>query len=229
MNLRIFDSAETLADAACDYVLRWIEGTSGRIAVALSGGSTPRLLYSRLGAEPARQRLATREIIWIAQDERFVPPDHPESNAGMIRESLFARGMAESHRFLRFPTEIGDPERVAERFEEQWRALDPGDIEIGLFGVGEDGHTASLFPGTPILEIDDRIAAAVYVERLDTWRLSLTLPVLRGAKQKVILAAGEGKKAIIERVREGEELPIVLVGSLEPDAWWFIDRAAYPE
>jgi 6-phosphogluconolactonase len=94
--------------------------------------------------------------------------------------------------------------------------------------MGDDGHTASLFPGTPVLEVEDRIAAEVYVPRLDTWRVTLTKPVLRAATLRLVLAAGAKKKPIIEAVRDGADYPIAQV-TREVETWWLIDREAAPE
>ncbi|HXH39901.1 MAG TPA: 6-phosphogluconolactonase, partial [Thermoanaerobaculia bacterium] len=97
-----------------------------------------------------------------------------------------------------------------------------------LLGMGDDGHTASLFPGTPVLEVEDRIAAEVYVPRLDTWRVTLTKPILRSATLRLVLASGAKKKPILEAVRDGADYPIAQV-TRAVETWWLIDRDAAPE
>jgi len=165
----------------------------------------------------------------VIVDERYVPLDHPESNAGMIEKTLFAGGMAPAHRFLRFRTELNDPAATARAFEDEWRALGIDTLDLVLLGVGDDGHTASLFPGTPVLQVEDRIAAEVFVPRLDTWRVTITRPVIRAAKSRLVLAAGASKKPILEQVRAGADYPIAQVTKGAGETWWLVDQAAAPD
>ena len=130
-------------------------------------------------------------------------------------------------RLLRFKTEIGDPARTAEEFEREWRDLGLDRLDIVLLGIGDDGHTASLFPGTDVLQVEDRIAAAVYVPRLNAWRVTLTKPVIRAAGLRIVLATGASKRPILQEVRAGAEYPIALV-TREVETWWFVDRDAAP-
>jgi 6-phosphogluconolactonase len=226
MNFRIFDSVADLVQAAArEIVRRAASRTSFRIA--LSGGATPEPLYALLGSAPLRDQLTPLEIDWIVGDERCVPIDNPASNAGMILRTLFAHGIPEKHHFLRFPTEEGDPERIAAGFERAWKERGIERLDLAIQGMGEDGHTASLFPGTSVLEVRDRIAAPVYVPRLDSWRVTLTLPVLEESGAIMVLAAGAGKRAVIEQLRAGwTNFPIARVTSAVEDTWWFTDRAA---
>jgi 6-phosphogluconolactonase len=230
MNFRIFDSVGDLVHAAALDVVRRAAAAGGSFRIALSGGSTPAPLYDLLGSSPLRDRLAPLEIDWIVGDERCVPTDDPESNAGMILRTLFARGVSERHRFLRFPTEEGDPQTIAEGFERAWKERGIERLDLAIQGMGEDGHTASLFPGTPVLEVRDRIAAPVYVPRLDSWRVTVTLPVLEASRAIMVLAAGAGKREVISRLRAGETgYPIAQVTNAVEDTWWFTDRAAAGE
>ena len=107
---------------------------------------------------------------------------------------------------------------------EIWVGLYLSATFLGL-GCGDDGHTASLFPGTPVLDVEDRIASAVFVPRLDQWRVTLTMPVIRAAKLRIVLATGESKAKIIREVREGVPHPIALATE-GVETWWFVDRAA---
>ena len=227
MNLRIFDSTDDLVRAAARTILQRVD--QGARVIALSGGTTPKPLYDMLGRPPFRDHLEMEPITWVLVDERFVPIDDPQSNAGMIQQTLFAAGVPPAHRFLRFRTELADAEAAAAAFNEEWKSLGIEQLDIALLGMGDDGHTASLFPGTSVLEIDDRISAAVFVPKLDMWRLTLTKHVLREAKLRMVLAAGEKKRPILQQVREGAELPIALVTRGEIETWWFVDRAAAPE
>ena len=224
MNLRIFDTLGDLHAAAARTVVQ--RAQAGARAFALSGGSTPKGLYALLGQS---DELRALPILWVVVDERYVPIDHPDSNAGMIETTLFAGGMAPSHRFLRFRTELSDPAATARAFEDEWRSLGLETLDLVILGVGDDGHTASLFPGTPVLQVEDRIAAEVFVPRLSTWRVTITKPVIRAAKARMVLAAGASKKPILEQVRAGADYPIAQATRDAGETWWFVDRAAAPE
>ncbi|HSY49627.1 MAG TPA: 6-phosphogluconolactonase [Thermoanaerobaculia bacterium] len=226
MNLRVFDSTDDLLTAAARTLMQRVQ--AGARTIALSGGSTPQPLYAMLGASPLREQLAEFPITWIVVDERYVPIDHPDSNAGMMDRTLFANGITPSHRYLRFRTELNDPPTTTHAFEDEWRSLGIENLDLVLLGMGDDGHTASLFPATPVLEVEDRIAAEVYVPRLDTWRVTLTKPVLRAATLRLVLAAGAKKKPVLEAVRDGADYPVAQVTS-GTETWWLIDREAAPE
>jgi len=224
MNLRIFDTVSDLIRGAARTIVQRVEGRDSA-AIALSGGSTPKPLYEMLGAAPWRDELAKTAITWVVVDERYVPLDDPQSNAAMIERTLFANGMLPSHRFLRFKTELNDPARTAVQFEEEWRAHGIENLDLVLLGCGDDGHTASLFPGTPVLDVEDRIAAEVFVPKLDQWRVTITKPVIRAAALRIVLAAGESKARIIREVRDGVDHPIALV-TRDIESWWLVDRGA---
>jgi 6-phosphogluconolactonase len=226
MNLRIFDSVDDLVRGAVQTILQRTRGKE-RAAIALSGGSTPKPLYELLGRAPYRDELAKAHVTWVVVDERYVPLDDPQSNAAMIQRTLFSNGMSPGHTFLRFKTELNDPAETARELEAQWRELGIEKLDIVILGVGDDGHTASLFPGTPVLEVTDRIAAEVFVPRMNQWRVTITLPVIRAAGLRMVLAAGESKRPILEDVRRGVDHPIVRA-TAELESWWFVDRAAAP-
>ncbi|HLJ73326.1 MAG TPA: 6-phosphogluconolactonase [Thermoanaerobaculia bacterium] len=211
MNLRVFDTTDELIKAAARTLMQRIE--AGARTIALSGGNTPKPLYELLG----REKLP--DITWVVVDERYVPIDDPQSNAGMIQKTL------KPAKLLRFKTELGDPQKTAGEFEHEWRSLNIARLDVALLGMGDDGHTASLFPGTDVLAIEDRIAAAVFVPRMNQWRVTLTKPVLRAAQLRMVLAAGASKRPILQQVSAGAEYPIALVTS-GVDTWWFVDREA---
>ncbi|HEY0143387.1 MAG TPA: 6-phosphogluconolactonase [Thermoanaerobaculia bacterium] len=219
MNLRIFETPADLISAAARAILQRLE-PGVPTTIAISGGSTPKPLYEWL----ASQQLDQFPITWVVVDERYVPPADPQYNAGMIERTLFANGLPAGHRFLRFRTELQDPAKTAEAFEDEWRAMNLTRLDLILLGCGDDGHTASLFPGTTALHAEG-IAAAVYVPRLEQWRVTLTLPVIREAGLRLVLAAGESKAPILRDVRAGVEHPVALA-TRELDSWWLVDRAA---
>lgn len=220
MNLRIFDTTADLITAAARTIEQRIEG--GARTIALSGGSTPKPLYQLLGRNEALREVP---LTWVIVDERYVPIDDPQSNAGMIQQTLFANGLAPAHRFLRFKTELEEPEATAREFEREWERLQINALDLVLLGTGDDGHTASLFPGTAVLDVEDRIAAQVYVARLNSWRVTLTKHVLRDAAVRFVLAAGASKRPVLQRVREGSDDPIAVV-TRGVETWWFVDREA---
>jgi 6-phosphogluconolactonase len=220
MNLRIFDDTDTLMSAMARAIEQRIEG--GARTVALSGGSTPRPLYTLLGHN---ERLRDIPVTWVVVDERYVPFDDPQSNAGMMQATLFAGGMSTSHRFLPFRTDIGDPAETARVFERDWAALGIDTLDLVILGIGDDGHTASLFPGTTALDVVGRVATEVYVPRLESWRVTLTREVIRSATMRYVLANGASKAPIIAGVRERADYPITTVTS-DTETWWFVDREA---
>jgi 6-phosphogluconolactonase len=210
MNLRIFGTHEDMSRAAARTIRQ-----SGAKKIAVTGGSTPKRLYEILGEE------LPEGVTWVLLDERYVPPGDPQSNGTMVEQTLF--GEQVPSRWLKFDTTLNDPALTARRFEEQWQQWDIGELDLVLLGCGEDGHTASLFPGTPVLDVADRIAAEVYVPRLEQWRVTLTMPVIRAAKQRLVLASGASKMEIVERVRAGEDLPVARA-TTGVDTWWLVSR-----
>jgi 6-phosphogluconolactonase len=225
MNLRIFDTTDALLAAAARTIVQRVQ--AGARTIALSGGSTPKPAYAMLGSSPLREQLAEFAITWVVVDERYVPIDDPDSNAGMMEKTLFANGISPTHRFLRFRTELNDPAATARAFQDEWRALNIANLDVVLLGIGDDGHTASLFPGTPVLDVEDRIASEVFVPRLDTWRVTITKPVIRAATLRLVLANGAKKKPILEGVRDGADYPIAQATN-SVETWWLIDRDAAP-
>ena len=206
MNQRIFESHEDLSQAAARAILQ-----SGAKSIAVTGGSTPTRLYEILSDS------LPDGVTWVLLDERFVPHDDPQSNAAMVERTLFRHGVPE--RWLRFDTSLPDAAASARAFEAQWDLVEP--LDLVLLGCGEDGHTASLFPGTPVLDVTDRVASEVYVPRLEQWRVTLTLPVIRAAKQRMVLVSGESKAPVLEEIRAGADYPVVRA-TQGVDTWWFL-------
>jgi 6-phosphogluconolactonase len=169
--------------------------------LALAGGSTPRRLY---------ERLAVCDLPWwetevFFGDERCVPPDHPDSNYRMAHEALLSRVQARVHRML------GETCDAPAYEEELTRVFGPGlpEFDLVLLGLGVDGHTASLFPGDPALDVTDR--RVVRVERPDHPRLTLTLPVLSAARAAMFLVSGESKREPLRRLLTGADIPAARV------------------
>jgi len=221
MNFRIFETPDQMISAAARTL---IDRAGDGCSIALSGGSTPKPLYELLGRSDELQQ---KHVTWVVVDERYVPIDDPQSNAGMIEKTLFAHGIAPAHRFLRFKTELNDPAATAREFESDYRQLGLGDLDIVTLGMGDDGHTASLFPSTTALDVDDRIATEVFVPKLDAWRVTITKPVIRNAKLRIVFVAGESKREILRQIRDGADYPIAQA-TRGVETWWMIDKAAAP-
>jgi 6-phosphogluconolactonase len=231
--------AEAVARAAAEEVVEAgarAVAERGRFAVALSGGSTPRRLY-RLLADPAapfRGRLRWDAVHVFFGDERHVPPDHADSNYRMAREALLDHVEAASVHRIR--GELPDAEAAAAAYEAELRAffaLGAGDappaLDLVLLGLGADGHTASLFPGSPALEERRRWVAAPLVEAVRAHRITLTLPMLVRAREVVFLVAGAEKAAALARVlgpADARPLPAARVHPGAGALVWIVDRAA---
>ena len=184
---------------------------SGRFAVALSGGSTPKILYSLLATAEYRGRIDWERVHLFWGDERCVPPDHAESNFRMVREALLNKIDLAPENIHRMSGEK-DPATAAVEYEHKLRNFFLGKtaaprFDLVLLGLGEDGHTASLFPGSTALQETARWVATSYVARLHAHRLTLTLPVINAAAQVSFLVAGESKSAIVKALLGNESRP----------------------
>ena len=209
---------------------------AGRFSVALSGGSTPRALYGLLAEPPFREAIDWPRVHLFWGDERFVPPDHPDSNYRLARETFISRASIPAGNVHRIPTEGRHPEAAATQYEEtlhRFFAVPKGGVprfDLVLLGLGADGHTASLFPGSPALSESHRLVVATHVPKLAAWRLTLTPPMLRGARHVVFLVSGSEKAHALQEVLEGpydpERLPAQLVRLEEGDVTWLVDEAA---
>jgi len=203
-----------------------------RFSVALSGGSTPKALYTLL-ASGSVPNIPWEKIFFFFGDERFVPPDHPDSNYLMARETgLFAK-VSDDHVF-RVRTEEKDAHTAALDYEQTVRkffGLQPGEFprfDLVFLGLGPDGHTASLFPGTVALNEKRRLVVANWVEKFHSYRITFTLPVLNRAACVMFLAAGGDKADIVREVLENgsANLPSQKVRPSDGRLLWLLDRVA---
>ncbi len=234
MRVLVHENKEELAEAAArDFARRAEEaiGASSHFAVALAGGSTPEATYERLARDYA-DRLDWDRVHVFFGDERTVPPDHEDSNYRMARESLLSRVAVGSVHRMRGEM---PPAQAAESYEEELREFfgepdEPPSFDLILLGIGEDGHTASLFPETSALEVHDRWVVANPVLKLETIRLTLTVPVINASRAVNFLVAGESKAGALKEVLEGDadprEHPAKLVDPKGGDLSWMLDRAA---
>lgn len=233
MDLRIFSSPEEVARAAAQHFVeqhkRAVAESNG-FAVALSGGSTPRLLYQLLANphEPFRGQIAWKKCFFVFTDERNVPPNHPDSNYRMAYETLFAH-VPKTH-----VCRIAGEKPAAEAADEYEHALEEmyeefPDLDLILLGLGEDGHTASLFPGSSALEETERMVVAPWVEKLNADRITLTLPVLNAGRSVLFLVTGTSKAAILAEIINADKktnYPAQAVCPTNGEVSWFVDEAA---
>lgn len=198
-----YQDSDTIAEAAAkrflDTAKRAVE-KNDQFLVVLAGGSTPRVLYRRLADSPYREQVPWKKTYFVFGDERCVPPEDEASNYRMVRETLLAPLEIPEHRVLRMKGEQV-PADAARRYEVRLGDLflyrPRRHFDLVLLGVGTDGHTASLFPGTAALEETERWVAANHVPQLDGWRLTLTFPALNSARRVIFLATGEEKAQVI--------------------------------
>ena len=227
LNRKAADQFVALAAAAAQRV--------GRFTVALSGGSTPKALYSLLASPEYKNRLDWSRIHLFWGDERSVPPDHSDSNYRMVNEALLSKIQIGPENIHRMAGEK-EPAQAAREYEDELTRFfqpTPGQapaFDLILLGLGEDGHTASLFPGTAALDEKEHLVATVYVERLKAHRLTFTFPVINAAAQVSFLVAGESKSAIIEALLGRDANPTQYpAGKVIPTSGkltWFITQDA---
>jgi 6-phosphogluconolactonase len=232
---RVFQDLEALSRAAAgfftDLAKRCI-ASQGRFAVALSGGATPRRLYTLLGTSPYRENIEWERVQVFWADERCVPGDHPESNFKLAADAFLSRVVLPKENIHRIKGEAG-PGRAAQDYERELRsffapALFPV-FDLIILGAGEDGHTASLFPGSDSLHERTRLALSVSLEPPNLNRVTLTLPVLDHAAEVLFLAAGRAKAGVVHAIIEkGNPMsyPAGLVRTVHGSITWFIDRQA---
>ncbi len=207
----------------------------GRFTIALSGGSTPRNLYNLL-ATNARTSLPWDRMFFFFGDERHVPPTDKDSNFRMANEAMLSKLPIPEGNIFRVPAENPDAAAAAEAYEQSLRkffALEPGQLpvfDLILLGLGPDGHTASLFPGTAALQQKSRLVVANRVEKFDTFRITFTLPVLNAARTVAFLVSGTDKapalQAVLQSDYPGEQYPAKLVHPANGKLIWLVDCAA---
>jgi 6-phosphogluconolactonase len=226
-----FATLDELQTAAADAFCRSVEGAvaeRGRCTVSLSGGSTPKGLYQLL----AGRELPWERIEWFWGDERNVPPDHPESNFRMVREALFDHVSVPPENIHPVPVDPGDPAAASHRYEAILRKTFgeesmPG-WDIVLLGMGDDAHTASLFPETAALSEDTRWFVENWVEKFTAYRYTLTPPAINSGREIWFLVAGEAKREAIARVLSPEHRPRQFPSQLINPTRLFVTPDALP-
>ncbi|MFZ0307125.1 MAG: 6-phosphogluconolactonase [Candidatus Sulfotelmatobacter sp.] len=238
LELRKLTTPQDLFQAAAEEVLRAAAeaiAQRGRFTIALSGGSTPRNLYTLIAAN-ASASLPWDQMFFFWGDERHVPLNDPDSNYRMAKETLLSKVPIPPANIFPVPADNPDAAAAAQAYEDTLRkffALAAGEFpkfDLILLGMGPDGHTASLFPETAALQEKSRLVVANWVEKLSNSRITFTLPVLNAARCVAFLVSGADKAAVLHEVLEGkapgEKYPSKLVRPIEGKLIWFVDRAA---
>jgi 6-phosphogluconolactonase len=233
LNLLVKEDPQQLAEAAArDFATKAQAAIAerGSFTVALAGGSTPKATYEILARDYAGELDWSKVHVFFG-DERTVPPDHEDSNYRMAHEALLSHVPVGSIHRMRGELQ---PTETAAAYEEELREFfgasdEPPSLDLILLGIGEDGHTASLFPETSALEVHDHWVVANPVLKLDTTRLTLTVPVINSARAVSFLVAGEGKAEALKQILEGDADPRQYPAKLVRPAGgpvWMVDRAA---
>jgi 6-phosphogluconolactonase len=234
-NIKFFPNHDELSQAAAEYLIELARKAiqdHGIFSVALSGGSTPAPVYRALGSIENRDRLEWERIHLFWGDERCVPPDHPNSNYRMVKEQLLQSVSIPEENIHRVPGEM-EVRMAAFTYEEVLRNFFVGEwprFDLVLLGMGEDGHTASLFPNSAGLNEEQRWFIANYAPERDSWRLSLTKNAINAARHIIVMVAGQTKADMLYDVFEGEHAPylkpIQFVEPVDGEMVWLVDHAA---
>ena len=219
--IRVFENARELARGAAEHFVALAQKDG--FTVALSGGSTPKLLYQLLADEPLRTRVPWSRTHFYWSDERHVPPDHPDSNYRMAYEAMLSHVPVPETNVHRIRSEIPDAQKAADEYEQTIVSR----IDLILLGLGTDGHTASIFPGSDVLHETKRLIAAPWVDKLNTYRITMTLPLLNNGASVLFLISGAEKAEIVKEVLEGpKKFPAQFVQPTNGELIWMLDRDA---
>jgi 6-phosphogluconolactonase len=217
-HFRLFRDAEAVAQAAADFLFARITACVNKkqiCHVALPGGSTPARCLQLLSG----MVLPWPDIHWYLGDERCYPAGHAERNDSMIEQQLWSRIAAQEENRHRIAAELG-AELAAEKYTTVIKRA--GTLDIVVLGMGEDGHTASLFPDNPALDDTRAVVPVYHAPKPPPERVSLGLSTIRSAAQRMVLVTGSSKHEALVRVQQGEQLPIGRIGK----AYWFVDQSA---
>ena len=212
----VYDTPQRLAQAAAEVFAKYAaDGVAARgvARIAISGGSTPKRMFALLAEEPFRSQIdwGKLRLYWV--DERCVPPDHADSNYRMTREQLLSKVPLAEENVFRMEGEL-DPEDAASRYEATLRntfrleGAEAPAFDLVLLGMGDDGHTASIFPNTSAIDAMGTLVAANHVPQKDSWRITLTWPVINHGRRVVFLIEGGAKAEVLHEV---------LLGGYDPD------------
>jgi 6-phosphogluconolactonase len=231
--VEVLADPEAVAHYAADFLVERALATEGPFTVALSGGSTPKRLYEILADGAYAKRFPWDRVQLFFGDERFVPPDDSSSNYNMTNRALLSHVPVPPNSVHRMPTD-GDPAEAAQRYERELRMqygaeeLEPGRplFDVVLLGLGENGHTASLFPGTDVLEERTAWVGTCVPHDAPHTRLTLTYPAIASSRAVLFLVAGASKAEVVEKVRGGDAAQPSTHIATEGELIWVLDQAA---
>jgi 6-phosphogluconolactonase len=232
---QIFSGVGDLARAAAKhFAARSIEAVAqrGSFSVALSGGSTPKTLYQLLADsnEPFRNQVPWANTHFFWSDERHVPPDHPDSNYRMANEVMLSRVPVSESNVHRVASENPSAPDAAEAYEKTLVEVTEANLprfDLILLGLGVDGHTASIFPGSEVLQETTRLVAAPWLEKLKSYRITMTLPLLNNATSVLFLVSGAEKAQIVKEVlQDPVRYPAQAVRLNNGELLWMLDKEA---
>jgi 6-phosphogluconolactonase len=236
--IKVFPDPAAVAHEAAEFVVQLADESialTGRFTVALAGGSTPDAMYKLLTGEPYRSRVDWAKVEVYFGDERCVPPDHAESNYRMAKEALLSKVPIPGDNVYRMRGEEPEHNLAAKEYGQMLKEKfgDDGGLDLCLLGMGDDGHTASLFPGTEAVHEQKHRVVAHFVEKSTTgrsWRLTLTAPFINRCRDVLVLVTGAKKAARVAEVLEGprdpDRLPIQLIDPMSGRYTWMMDTAA---
>lgn len=237
--IQVFANPEVLTQAAATEFVRQANQAiqdRGRFTIALSGGSTPKSLYALLATQPWRDQISWNQVHLFWGDERHVPPSDSSSNFRMTQERLLSQVPIPHENVHRIKAENPDAQTVAAEYErdlKQFFQLSEHEFprfDLVLLGMGANGHTASLFPGTDAVHEQSRLVVAPWVEELNTHRITLTPPVINNANTIIFFVTGAEKAAMLKAVLEGQykpdRLPAQIVHPTQGNVIWMIDQTA---
>lgn len=230
INIQTYENPKQLGEAAAERFATEAEraiAARGQFNVALSGGSTPKTTYALLAEKPFSDVIAWQSVHVFWGDERCVPPSHTDSNYLIARETFLEKVPLPSENIHRMRGELA-PKKAASAYQAELESAlgEQGRFDLILLGMGTDGHTASLFPGTQALKENKKWVVANYVHKVDLWRITLTFPSINAARHVVFLVRGARKAAPLARVQAGQNLPATMVNPAPGTLTWLVDSAA---
>ncbi|TAN19778.1 MAG: 6-phosphogluconolactonase [Chitinophagaceae bacterium] len=235
MNFHISQDIDSLSQDIAEWLIEHIQKTlsdKARYALALSGGSTPKELYTLLARPPYRDQIDWKKMHIFFGDERYVPFDDDRNNGKMAYETLLRHVPIPEKQIHYFNTTFS-PEQSASEYSKilhHYFDNQPDTFDLVLLGMGDDGHTLSLFPGTAVIHEDKKWVKAYFVEKLNMFRITLTVPVVIRSSAVAFLAVGEKKAATLKEVIEGnyspDKYPSQIIKPVNGNLHWFLDKAA---
>lgn len=231
-NIRVFESSEELFENAAASIINLANGfinINGKCTFVLSGGNTPKNLYNLLSSVKYKNSVNWQKVFFFWGDERDIPPDSKDSNYKMVYDNLLSKLDIPHENIFRIKTELGHRE-AANDYEKRLREFFPEvmfpSFDIVLLGLGEDGHTASLFPGSLALNESEKWVVDNYIEKLKAWRITLTFPVLNNAKNVIFLISGKEKAKAVRAVLRDKDIskPATLIKPKSGNLIWYLEK-----